>query len=467
MRHTTPNTLSVSPTDVGQAPPSQPSTRRPAISKARRDRRGIVTVLRTAPARGAVAGSVIASVAGQGLLVVTGVIVARALGPTDRGYLALLFLLPAVLQQVGTVGLPLATTYFISRDPGEERRIWRLVTTPGLVQALLLTLVQAAALWFLVHDESDEVQLAALVSLPVLAGALADMYGKAIVQGQRRYAAFNLLRNATVVLYMVALVGLVAVGNADLVSVSIAWVAANVVAGTVTIAVARRNPMLADEQSGRTTRVDMFRFGLRGWFGSLSPVTAFRLDQAVVGLFLAPEKLGLYVAALAFTNLPTFIARGVAMISLPQVARPGRHGGEVRSFFVLSMVLTGAVVVVLELTAGWLVPLFFGDDFRAAVPITRILLVSSFFYGARRVLTDAVSGAGRPGLGSLAELSSWIVLVPLLIVFTPLWGLEGVAVALTASSAASLGVFLVLLRRWRPGGGPAAATVTGELDVPA
>jgi O-antigen/teichoic acid export membrane protein len=411
-----------------------------------------------------VAGSVIASFASQGLLLVTGVLVARALGPTDRGYLALLFLLPGVLQQVGTIGLPLATTYFIARDPSEERHIRRLVRAPGVVQTVALIATQAIVLWFLVRDEADEVQLAAVLSLPVLVGALADMYGKAIVQGQRRYGAFNLLRNGAAFLYMLAVVGLVAVGDADLVNVSVAWVGANLVAGALTIAVAIRPRPLPPQSDGDTTRGTMVRFGLRGWLGSLSPTTTFRLDQAVVGLFLAPQQLGLYVAALAFTNLPTFISRGVAMIALPQVARPGRQGGEVRSFFVLTMVVTGAVIVALEITAGWLVPFFFGEDFEAAVPITRILLVSSFFYGARRVLTDAVSGAGRPGLGSIAELSSWIVLVPLLLIFTPLWGLEGVAAALAVSSAASLGVFLRLLGGLRTLGGAPGPVAGAELD---
>jgi O-antigen/teichoic acid export membrane protein len=410
---------------------------------------------------------VFASFAGQGLLVVTGVVVARALGPTDRGYLALLFLLPTVLQQVGTIGLPLATTYYIARDPTEERHIRRLVVAPAFAQAAVTIAAQALVVWILVQDEPDRVQLAALISLPVLVGALADMYGKAIVQGQRRYPAFNLLRNATVFLYMVALIGLVAFGDADLVSVSVAWVGANLVAGGLTIAVARRPRPLVAQSEGGTTRGTMIRFGLRGWLGSLSPVSTFRLDQAVVGLFLAPQQLGLYVAALAFTNLPTLIARGVAMIALPQVARPGRSSSEVGSFFVVTIVLTGAVVLVLELTAGWLVPFFFGSDFEEAVPITRILLVSAFFYGARRVLTDAVSGAGRPGLGSVAELSSWVVLLPALALLTPLWGLEGVAAALAVSSAASLGFFFVLLGSSRMrGGAPSPAPVSGaELDA--
>jgi O-antigen/teichoic acid export membrane protein len=401
----------------------------------------------------------------QGALVVSGVLVARALGPTDRGYLALLFLLPMVLQQAGTLGLPLATTYFIARDPAEERHVKRVVAFPSIAQCALLIVIQAVVLWALVRDEPSSVRDAAVVSLAVLAGSLSDIYGKAILQGQRRYAAFNVLWNGTVVLYMVGVLGLVAADAADLFNISVAWVVANLLAGALSLGVALRHRASVPQRDTGPSLRTVARFGLRGWLGTLSPVTTFRLDQAVVGLFLAPVQLGLYVAALAFTNLPTFISRGVAMVALPQVARAGRGSGDVRTFFVTTMVLTGAVIVVLELTAGWLVPLFFGQDFEAAVPITRILLVSSFFYGARRVLADAVSGAGRPELGSIAELSSWIVLLPLLLVLTPLWDVEGVAAALAISSAASLAVLLALLRRPHTLSDTPAPSIGVELDA--
>ena len=139
------------------------------------------------------------------------------------------------------------------------------------------------------------------------------------------------------------------------------------------------------------------------------------------------------------------------MIALPQVARADREDRRHTAwrFFFVSMTVTGIVVLVLEIAAGWLVPFFFGSDFSDAVSITRILLVSAFFYGARRVLTDSASGGGRPGLGSLAELTSWIVLIPLFATLTPIWGVEGVAAALAISSGVSL-VALVLMFWFAP-----------------
>ena len=48
----------------------------------------------------------------------------------------------------------------------------------------------------------------------------------------------------------------------------------------------------------------------------------FRLDQAVVGLFLTPAALGLYVVGLAFANLPRFIAQSVGYIAYPRINSP-------------------------------------------------------------------------------------------------------------------------------------------------
>jgi O-antigen/teichoic acid export membrane protein len=274
------------------------------------------------------------------------------------------------------------------------------------------------------------------------------MYGKAILQGQGRYMAFNLLRNAVVVFYLAGLGIVLASGRSGLIEFTAAWVAANVLSGALALLVALRGNR-PPSTTRSTSRGDLFRFGLKGYLASLSPVTTFRLDQALIGLFLAPRALGLYVAALAFTHLPEIIARGVGMIALPHVASLGGSGRrrDIRMFFVVTTALTGAVTVVLEIGAGWLVPLFFGADFEGSITIARILLVGSFLWGVRRIITDTASGSGRPILGSLAELVSWIVICPALVLFLPLWGVTGVAAAMTLSSAVSLIVLVALVIR--------------------
>src|SRR3954471_15100982 len=65
----------------------------------------------------ATAGAVMVGVVAQLSLAVSGVLSARLLGPTDRGYLAIVILVPSIISQAGSLGISLALTYFIARRP--------------------------------------------------------------------------------------------------------------------------------------------------------------------------------------------------------------------------------------------------------------------------------------------------------------------------------------------------------------
>ena len=399
------------------------------------------------PARGPVIGSLASAAYGQIALVLTGVVSARALGPSDRGYLALLVLIPAVLQGIGTLGLPRAVTYFIASNPAQEASILRVIRVPVVVQAVALTALQVVILSVIVAVEPPHVRWAAVAVLPLLAANLADAYGKAILQGQQRYFAFNVLRNAGTTFYLVGLLVLLITDEIGLIEFTIAYVVGMVLAGAVTLAAALAGRVPPSEPT-EVSQSMLVRFGLKGYVASLSPIATFRLDQVVVGLLLSPVALGLYVVGLAFTNLPGFIARSIGFIAYPKVAGTA-HGQdtEMRRFFWFSIALSGTAVLVLELTAGWLVPLFFGSEFDSAVTLARILLVSAFFDGARQILFDTSSGSGRPGLGSIAELTSWLVIIPAVAILLPLWGATGVATATALAAGASFLALALLVRR--------------------
>jgi O-antigen ligase len=188
------------------------------------------------------------------------------------------------------------------------------------------------------------------------------------------------------------------------------------------------------------------RFGLKGFFGSVSPVEDFHLDQAAVALFLNPVSLGFYVVAQAFINLPRLVAQSVGVIAYPSVAghRDPRLARRLLwRHFALGAALTLGAVTILEVAVPSLISLLFGAAFSEAVPIARILLIGAFCVSARRVLADGVRGAGYPMLGTIAEAASWMIMIPAMVVLPPVFGPEGVALAVTVAWAVSLITLLV------------------------
>lgn len=392
------------------------------------------------------AGSVLSGFIGQGVVLVSGVIVARLLGPENRGYLALLALLPMILSQAGSLGLPLAMTYYISRDQARARAIAKTAAGAALLQVVVLVCVHGAVLAFLVTNDPLRVQVAGLATLAVVPGLLAQQYGLAILQGQQRFFSFNVFRLMPVAAYCAAVVAVALTGFGDLVTITVLWSGSCVFAGIATLAVAAYGLPRPDSASGGPRLRPMLAFGMKGLAGSASPVEMFRLDQGVVGLFLSPASLGIYVVAMAFTNLPRFVAQSIGIVAYPRAAAERDRDAARRAtwhFFWVTVAACAAVVGLLEVSVAWLVPFFFGEEFGGAVAVARILLVSALLLSARRVLADGARGIGWPGLGTVAELSSWLALVPALALLVPAFAIEGVALALVISSATSLGVLVV------------------------
>jgi O-antigen/teichoic acid export membrane protein len=116
-------------------------------------------------------------------------------------------------------------------------------------------------------------------------------------------------------------------------------------------------------------------------------------------------------------------------------------------FTAIGVAAAAAIVVVLELIVDHLIVFFFGESFAPATSVARVLLIAALFMGARRVLSDAARGANRPLAGTLAEIASWAVLIPAIIVLTPLFELHGVAWALVLASVGGLWVMLWRVRR--------------------
>jgi O-antigen/teichoic acid export membrane protein len=394
-------------------------------------------------------GSILTGLVAQGLLVVSGVLVARILGVQGRGYLALFVLFPTVLVQVGSLGLPLATTYELSKRRGRSGEVVAVLLRPVAIQAIVLVVIHAAILAGVFWHDSEPVRIAALISLTAIPAMLVHLYGTAIVQGRQRFLAFNLVRLLPTLCYSIAVLVIFVAGGGDLEWVVVGWILTVVASGAAAGFVALRGVALRGVHRAGASLRSMLRFGLKGLLGWSSPAETFRLDQAIVGLFLSPAALGLYVVGLAFANLPRFIAQSIGVIAYPRIAarRGDEAWRELWPFFWLATGSAAAVVLVLELTVGWLVPVFFGDEFAGAVPLTRILLVAALFLSTRRVLTDGAQGLGRPGLGTIAEVSSWVFLLPALGIFTPIWAARGVAVALAVSAALSFVVLLGLLLR--------------------
>jgi O-antigen/teichoic acid export membrane protein len=395
----------------------------------------------------------VSSSAGQAALVVSGVGAARVLGVHDRGQLALFALIPLLCTVLGAMGVPVATTFFIARDPANARRIVETVFRFGLLQATILSLVYAVVLVLVYGSSPSDVQVPAAISLILIPCKLALDYGSCILQGQRRYRVFNVTRSSAPFLYAGSVMTLFLLHDGHLLAVTICYVSAYSMMGfaTLGIALAGLPPATGTEQGPALG--DLVRFGLKAMLGAVYATEAFQLDQAFVGALLSRVELGTYVVGVSFTNLPRFLAQAVGLVAYPQVASvadPVRARRAMWRFVWFSAGVSLLTCGALEVATPALIPFFFGAAFRHSIGVTRLLLISAFIFSVRRVLADGLRGSGFPSLGTAGEISALVALFPTLLVLVPLYGLTGAALSMSVGATAGLAVLLVGAVRTRP-----------------
>jgi O-antigen/teichoic acid export membrane protein len=403
------------------------------------------------PVRRDLLGSVATAFAGQLFLVVSGVLAARLLGPEDRGYLALLTLIPAAVSQAGHLGLATGMTFYIARAPSNLVAILKTMRGAIGLQVAALTAVHGLILLLVIADDPTRVRQAGLMTLVLVPTGFTLEYCLAILQGSRAFTPFNVIRSSWAALYAFFLVILYIFGSVSLVGVVASLVAISFSTAVAAAVLAYRQSRVSEERgrpSPVPSRSEIAGFGVKGYLGAQSPIEALRLDQAIVALFLSPTALGLYVAALAFTNLPRFIGQSIGLVAYPHVAHQPDEVAARRSvwrFGVLAAAICVPISLAVILTVNSLLPFFFGRTFSDAAEPAKLLMIAALFAALRRVLADGARGLGRPLVGTVAEVLTWASFVCLLLVLHPSRGPETVAAALAGAAAAGLILTVLLL----------------------
>jgi O-antigen/teichoic acid export membrane protein len=351
--------------------------------------------------------SLATSVAIQGFNVLTGVVLARALGPAGRGELAAVLLWPSILAAVGSLGVAEAATYETASGSSPAEAVYGGSLTIAGVQSLALIAIGAVVIP-IVHGHDREIARSTYLFLLFIPLNLLTLYAAGILNGLHRFAAYQALR---LMVFALMAGGLVLLAVQQVLTVRAAlmvYLIANAVTAVVALLLLRRQAASSLTFKYETVR-RLLRFGLRSHTTNVASLLNERLDQLVISVFLAPAKLGLYVIAVTLTSATMIIGNATGMVILPMVAslEDPAERITVASRYV-GWVLVGAACVAVPMVAftPLLIRVFFGYDFLGATTVTRVLLVATVLLSANRVIGALLKAVGRPLDAGVAELLS-------------------------------------------------------------
>jgi enterobacterial common antigen flippase len=387
---------------------------------------------------GGTGGSVLAAGGLQLVVAASGIIAARMLGVTDRGHLALLWVVTVATGQVCSLGLHVGISYEVAggRSPLQVVGQLRGLIAAQLVAALALGAVLEFGLFGGERAQSTAA-LAAAACVPPMFVLL--LHGIALVQGQRKYHLVQLHRLVQPALYVLVLVVLAATDSGRLTNVTAGWAVTMAIGALFAwrqgLGVWWPPAVTAGPEAGSPRAV--LRFSVRSLFSAFGVIEHLQADVLLVGLLVSAHQFGLYAAGSAFANLPEFLGQSIGYIAYPEVraAATESRRAVLRRFLLIGFVVVLPVVLVGIALLGWVLPLLFGHAFSGAVTIGRLLLIGAFAQAMRRVAAEGLRGLGSGLPATVAELSFIVAFVASVVPLANSHGASGAAGALVIASA--------------------------------
>lgn len=378
--------------------------------------------------------------------VVSGIALARTLGPVGRGEFASVLIWPLMLGLLGDLGVGFALTYFVSREPARRDALWTIGCVVSLVWGAFLAAASIAILASRL-SLSPAARTALDIALAVLPLALASHLHACLLLGLGRLKASNVIRASQVLLYAGAVVVLAAADRGAVLPYAVAWASAQVVVGVAGFA------YLAGVVGTKWSwEPGLWRpvlgYGMRVYVGGLAAQASLRLDQMLMSVMGLVAPLGIYAVAVAVASGVAPVFTALAVVVLHRATRSGDDSAparEIRHVLRLSLLAGLPLVLAGIVLAPVVVPFVFGASFRPSVLPTQILLAAAFFQGANAILGNSLRAVGRPGRSSVAESVGAVATIALLVFLLPRFGALGAAVSsLVAYAAVTLMQFRYL-----------------------
>lgn len=392
--------------------------------------------------RGAAApmvGSFVTTGVIQLIQAVVGVVLARILGPADRGELAAVILWPTLLTTIGSFGLAQAATYHAAQAPRLGVLAGSTLAIAAADSVLLVAIGWAILPLALGGHEDAVVRDAQLFLTAFVPLSLISVSMMSILNGSHRFAWFQSLRLTLIGTTVTGIVVLAATGSMTVGSAAGAYIAGYVVTGAIALAVVMRMVRCEIGFSRGSVRA-LLRFGWRSQLSTSMWSLNERADQLVISAFFSPASLGLYVVAVTLTSLTTLVGFSFALVALPMIARVkglAERQRMARLIVASTLLCATAVSVPIFLAEPALIRLLFGEDFAGAAGVGRVLLLAGVVFALNRVLEAVLQAVGRPLESSIGEAVALAVTAAGLAALLPTMGIMGAGVTSLIAYAAS------------------------------
>jgi O-antigen/teichoic acid export membrane protein len=378
---------------------------------------------------------------------ISSIIVARVLGPEQRGVFNYLLISVTFIIPIFSFGFGSGVIYYVSSKKYLPKDIFYSVVLISVIISsticLLLLLLKQLNLLGTIGNQLGVFEFTGLLLCIIL--NFIFFFLTRILIGVSNFKNINLLTLFQGLLNPILLLILVGFFGMKLYGAVISMVVVNILATVSIIFIFLKNYNLVNKFDFDFVK-DTFSYGIKSWLGDVAIQANVRLDQVVLGAISKPSSLGIYSISVFLAELLWLIPDAVGPVLFNKITGiksiEGQENLTKRISRILLFIGTVSSFFLIIFVCYIIIPFGYGDEYSESIVPFLILIPGTICYILAKVITKILSGTGNIAMTSKATVSGSIISILFYIILIPRFDIVGAAIA---SSIGYISISLICL----------------------
>jgi len=381
----------------------------------------------------------------------TSIVTARMFGVVGKGEFSAILFWPTLLAGLVGFGLPTSLIYNLKQNKGSGADFVRA----GFLFQIPVSVIVGFVAWmwlpvWLGNYPEAVIQTARWYTVLMLPILLAVNLISALAQSTGKFNVYNGIRLYFPLINLIGLLVLWSLDNLSLHSAALVFLVTSVFVILWALYSVRDELRihwfkgLGNLQAAKT----LFGYGSKVFGVELLGTLYSQFDKIIILSMLTARDLGLYTVVYALSRVFNVVQTAITNVIFPKVTGMDKNTiiFTVGRAFRLSMLLMTIVVIPCMFIGRYLMGVLFGAPFLEASGAFYLLSIECILGGGSWILASSFNAMGRPGLVLVRQLIALAVTIGLFFILTPLYGLNGIALALFIGAIIRLAVTMAAMR---------------------
>lgn len=391
-------------------------------------------------------------VAGILLGFIANIVLARALGPTGKGYYDIVIGSAGLLVTFLGFSLTSGVFYYASREALHYRRLYGvlvlLVTGQSLVALVTLYMLRdmTAMDWLL--PKVDRWSAIWLIPLSMLVQQLAR-FAQMLLGGKARFQSVS---RKNIIMQALS-TGLLAALFVAGVTLPVYFILASLVATLTNILLCLYEIWQLPLRADRLFLKGAIIYSLPLALGNFLQFLNYRLDIFIVNNYHGLYTVGVYTLAVGLAQLIWLVPNNLATLILNKAAadKAGQWRPEQVAFLSrLSFWFSVALGLGMAVAGPALIGPLYGERFQASIGPLLLLLPGIVLFSVTIILSGQLAGVGKQIYTTIVAAAAFLCTLALDLLLIPRWGASGAAVASTCAYSLSMVLTWYFFQRIHP-----------------